>query len=55
MRTEKTVKQSVGLTLDAKAEVEKTEHGFRGDVSGNAEAFRVDSEIREGEEVKESE
>ena len=44
------MKQSVGLTLDAKAEVEKTEHGFRG-----AEAFRVESEIREGEEVKESE
>ena len=49
------MKQSVGLTLDAKAEVEKTEPGFRGDVSGNAEAFHVESEIGEGEEVKESE
>lgn len=49
------MKQSVGLTLDAKAEVEKTERGFRGDVSGNAEAFRMESNITEGEEVKESE
>lgn len=47
MRTEKTYKKSVGVTLEAKAEVEQKPNGFQGNVSGNAEAFHVDSEVTE--------
>lgn len=47
MRTERTIKKSVGVTLEAKAEVEQKPNGFQGNVSGNAEAFHVDSEVTE--------
>lgn len=42
------------MTLEAKAEVEQKPNGFQGNVSGNAEAFHVDSEVTENG-VKEDE
>ena len=42
----------MGLTLEAKAEVEQKPNGFQGNVSGNAEAFLVDGEVRENDVIE---
>lgn len=47
------MKKSVGLTLEAKAELEQTANGFRGRVEADAEAFNLESTINDsGEEEK---